>query len=475
MTFPVWYLKNRRRLEQGGTGRDGPIRLWWVHLLGWTLEQSGVLFIKLGQWASSRSDLLPIAICSVLSNLQNRVKPHSFNHTKALVEGLCGVSLSEAFTEFDEVPVGVGAVAQVYRARLPFDDQECAVKVLHPGVEDEIAVDLALAGLFGKLLDRLPSARYLSIPEEIDTFAKMMWNQLDLTVEANNLIGFAAHFESERNISFPRPILYNKNVLVETFHHGLLLRTFLENGPTPYDRQIAQIGVSAFLKMILRDNFFHCDLHPGNILVTFTRTPESPNPARKAGAWLSGKFDPSKNAQVQSLFSPQAVDRETLENLRRCPREAWDAILRRMLVHEEYVPHLVVLDAGLVSSLGPRNLLNLQDAFRAGIDFDGETIANLLITRCKDPSRVREPEKAKQTLKDIMEAVGMDNRGALPLSVIHTGKIIQRVTEMLRYHRIGLDGEFVSLFVCAVLAEGVGRRLFPDLDLVEPLTEYLSI
>lgn len=213
--------------------------------------------------------------------------------------------------------------------------------------------------------------------------------------------------------------------------------------------------------------------HPGNVLVTFTVTPEAPSYAQKAGAWLTTKIDPSASTRTQSLFSTHAIDNSALDNLRRAPRDAWLPILQRM-AKEGFKPQLVILDVGLVGSLSLKNMENVKSAFKAGLEFDGREIAELLLTRCKEPSRVRDPEVAKSTLGSIMDDLRLDNDGRLPLSTIQTALVIQRVAKMLRVHRIQLDGEFVGLFVCAVLVEGIGRTLDADMDLIEPLAAYLQ-
>ncbi|TPX61907.1 hypothetical protein PhCBS80983_g00787 [Powellomyces hirtus] len=484
LTFPIWWFFNRGRLET----KKGELRTWWVRYLAWSLQRCGGLFIKLGQWMSSRGDLLPPAVCAVLARLQNKVKPHSAAHSKAAISALYnGASIEEIFMEFDDAPVGVGAVAQVHRGILrPTNDRpvdtsttiaspplEVAIKVLHPNIHQRISTDLLLVTLFGNFLSMFPAAKYLSIREEVANFTQMMHNQLDLRLEAHNLQVFAKNFKDVPAVEFPTPIEWNERVLVETFHPGLLLREVLDNGPTPYDHMIAQAGVTAFMQMILHDNFFHSDLHPGNILLTFTHTPHPASFAEQAGAWFSTKIDPSPSTRVatQALFQTRTLDPDTLDNLRRAPQDSWTPILSR-LKKNGFVPRLVILDAGMVGVLTDDNLRNMKAAFLAGLEFDGERIAELLLTRSRHPEGVRDPDGAKRTLGKIMDDLKIDTGGQLPLSRIHSADIITRVSDLLRTHHISLDG-FASLFVCCVLVEGVGRRLHADMDLVQPLSEYL--
>lgn len=255
LTYPIWWYMNRSRLQN-----NEEVKVWWVWYLVWTLERLGPLFIKLGQWASSRSDILPPEICAVLSKLQNRVKPHSLADTKKSIQTLYGKAMEDVFDEFDALPVGTGAVADVYRGLLKATEKtppfEVAIKVLRPNIRTKVSIDLLLLTAIGRLLSLVPGAKYLSISEELATFGRMMRNQMDLRIEARNLESFLDNFEGldakgkrkgVANVTFPKPLKWNRDVLVETFHRGLLLRELLENGPTPFDQQLADIGVNAFM------------------------------------------------------------------------------------------------------------------------------------------------------------------------------------------------------------------------------------
>ena len=200
-------------------------------------------------------------------------------------------------------------------------------------------------------------------------------------------------------------------------------------------------------------------------MVTLARPPITRTLSQRAGSLLGGK-QPAKEEGF--VF----VEEATLDNLRRAPAGAWNPILER-LAAEGYQPRLVIMDAGLVSTLSPANLLNLQEAFKAGLEFDGARIATLLMERCKDPAAVVDREGAKALLQGIMDDLRMDEGGRLPIKKVATAQIVKRCAEMLREHRIRLDGEYVGLFVASILVEGVGRRLDAELDLVEALAGVL--
>ena len=125
-----------------------------------------------------------------------------------------------------------------------------AVKVLHPRVEKLIARDLKIMSFFAKALSLLPGIEWLSLPEEVDVFGKMMHEQLDLRIEADHLVDFEKNFRG-RNlpVTFPRPLKMwsTRDVLVEEYENALSLETFMRNGGGPYNDVLAEIGLDSFL------------------------------------------------------------------------------------------------------------------------------------------------------------------------------------------------------------------------------------
>jgi len=206
---------------------------------------------------------------------------------------------SGVFQSFDYEPIGVGAIAQVYRAvldptLLPMSylspkassatprkrvreairdaprtladitnlhdglpplvpTSTVAIKILHPGVEASIRRDLAIMSFFASCLNVIPGIEWLSLKEEVAVFGQMMNEQLDLRVEAANLRTFEKNFADRRSaVTFPRPLedFSNKDVLVEEYQEALPLSAFLRNGGGPYDHRLANLGLDAFLVSI---------------------------------------------------------------------------------------------------------------------------------------------------------------------------------------------------------------------------------
>jgi aarF domain-containing kinase len=217
----------------------------------------------------------------------------------------------DIFEEFHEEPLGVGAIAQVYKAKLKpslaTSDQELgqepvtlgekvrknmdvlvksspqrvpssyvAIKVLHPKVEKMIHRDLRIMGFFASLINAIPTMHWLSFPDEVQQFGEMMKLQLDMRIEATNLVIFREKFKTRTTAWFPYPYMEytTRKVLIEEFAQGIPLATFLDIGGGIFQHEIANEGLDAFLHMLLIDNFVHADLHPGNIMVRFYKPSE---------------------------------------------------------------------------------------------------------------------------------------------------------------------------------------------------------
>jgi len=203
---------------------------------------------------------------------------------------------SEVFEEFQEDPMGIGAVGQVYRATLRQDllppsylserhrsphskssssttqlqhtfglafpedassplipTSDVAIKILHPKVHKTISRDIKIMSFFAKVLNLIPGAEWLSLPEEVEVFSKMMFDQLDLRNEARNLDRFEKNFGERRSaISFPRPLksFSTRELLIEEFEDAVPLKWFLNNGGAGFDHRIANLGLDAFLVSI---------------------------------------------------------------------------------------------------------------------------------------------------------------------------------------------------------------------------------
>eukprot|EP00656_Telonema_subtile_P012571 TRINITY_DN16333_c0_g1_i2.p1 TRINITY_DN16333_c0_g1~~TRINITY_DN16333_c0_g1_i2.p1 ORF type:complete len:541 (+),score=139.23 TRINITY_DN16333_c0_g1_i2:45-1625(+) len=268
---PLWLLS---KTPLGGLGA----RLSWGYLV-WSMEVLGPTFIKYGQWASTRRDLFPALLIEKLERLQDNTSIHSWATTVGLVREALGEGWEDR-VRLDKTPIGSGCVAQVYKGALVGEDgaeTEVAVKLLHPGVQEVIEADMALMKCAARWLETIPKLHYLSILDTIVQFEEVMLLQLDLRHEARNLDMFNSNFaeETSTSVRFPRPIreLVRRNMLVETFEHGVPMSQMFDHPNEDFKKQLCAYGSAMVLKMIFTDRFVHADLHPGNVLVD-ARDPE---------------------------------------------------------------------------------------------------------------------------------------------------------------------------------------------------------
>ncbi|KAJ3251718.1 hypothetical protein HK103_002173 [Boothiomyces macroporosus] len=420
-------------------------RLWWVKWMVWVIETSGPTFTKLGQWASSRSDLFPQYVCTELSELQSNNRAHSFIHTRNTIEDNFNEKLEDVFSEFERKPIGVGAIGQVYKAKLRESDQYVAVKVLHPYVRYLVNVDLDIMKFFATVIEyTIPNSHWLSLPEEVDMFSSMMRAQLDLSVEAQHLVLFGENFDKWDSVGFPQPIqkYVRKDILVEKWVDGILMEKFLKWGGSCYDKQVATIGLTSFLKMLILDNHLHADLHPGNIIISF-----------------QSKFDPE-------LF----LDDTHIDRIAKSKnKEEWKQAL--LEIHQDYNPYLYYIDAGLVSQLSVQHFSNFIDLFKAITDFDGNLISKLMVERSRTPNTVIDFKGFSEAMKQFMIRI---KENAFALKHIQVTEILTFVFDIVRKHHVKIEGDFANVGVAIILLEGVGKQLEPDLDLLKASVPFLS-
>lgn len=226
----------------------------------------GATFIKVGQIASTRSDLLPRPIIRELSSLQDRVPAFAFGEVRRTVESAFGRPLFETFSEFDPEPVAAASVAQVHRARLRDGGDLVAVKVRRPDLLQRLALDRSILLVAARALERLvPSLRMISLAEAVANFCDAVEQQCHLLNELNNNLRFTAAFADDAEIGFPKvyPSACADEVLTMEFIDGFRESELESSGLDP--RRIADAGLRCVCRMIFRDGFVHADLHPGNM------------------------------------------------------------------------------------------------------------------------------------------------------------------------------------------------------------------
>jgi aarF domain-containing kinase len=333
-----------------------------------------------------------------------------------------------------------------------------AIKIKHPKVDRIIARDLAIMNFFAQFITLFPGMQWLSLPEEVGVFGRIMQEQLNLALEADNLLRFERNFAGRREpITFPRPLRNwsSHEVLVEEFQHALPLESFLKNGGGPYDDPLAQVGLDAFLNMLLLDNFVHSDLHPGNIMVKFGK----PSTRKLLRNVLAAAFGQDSGEDVVNTSDSDRL----VDELRAVEKDpaAWRAKLESMSA-EGYTPEVVFIDAGLVTELNDENRANFLDLFRAIAEFDGYRAGHLMVERCHSPELALEPETFALKIQHMVLDV---KRKTFSLGQIKISDVLTGVLKAVREHHVKMEGDFINTVISILLLEGIGRQLDPNLDL----------
>ena len=240
------------------------------------LEEMGPLAIKLGQLLSTRRDLIPPEILQQLVLLQDRVKPFGVDVAKTRIEESLKANITTLFARFDEQPLAAASIAQVHTAAL-HDGREVVVKVTRPDIRSQILEDFEILRWLGANLEkRLEAARAVHISEIIENYRQVILNELDLTLEADNTRRMRHYFTGSSMMYVPEVYMDSKDVMVAERITGVPIsdtETFEKLGMDRKD--LAEKGLTIFFTQVFRDNFFHADMHPGNVFVE-TLNPNSP-------------------------------------------------------------------------------------------------------------------------------------------------------------------------------------------------------
>jgi ubiquinone biosynthesis protein len=237
------------------------------------LEDLGPSFVKLGQIASTRSDVLPADVVKELKKLLDDVPPVPAAAIRQRIESSLGAPLEEVYESFEDAPLAAASVAQVHRATLRTEDglQQVVVKVQRPDIAETIASDLDLLHTFAALLEHtIPESRSYSPAGLVQEFDRAMQNELDFTIERENATRFISNFRDFPGARFP--LVYaqasSKHVITLEYLDGLKIYEAVRQGYS--GRDLARLAMHIIVKQIFEDGFFHADPHPGNVLVLGT-------------------------------------------------------------------------------------------------------------------------------------------------------------------------------------------------------------
>ena len=385
----LFYLAPRERDRSAPLGER--IRL--------ALEELGPIFVKFGQAISTRRDLLPPDIADELAKLQDAVPPFPAEQAIAIVESAYGQTVSDVFQRFDVTPLAAASIAQVHTAQLK-DGKEVIVKVLRPGVQERIESDLAVLRMLARLADRYwEHGKRLKPLEVVDEYEHTILDELDLMREAANAAQLKHNFADSEMLYVPdiywdycRPeVLVQERIFgtpisdMETLHAaGTNIKALAEN------------GVEIFFTQVFRHNFFHADMHPGNIFVITT--------------------DPDR-------------------------------------------PKYAAVDFGIVGTLSPDDQRYLAENFLAFFDRNYHRIAKLHLDSGWVPAGTR-VDQLESAIRTVCEPIF--NK---PLSEISFAQVLMRLFRVAQRFDVEIQPQMILLHKTLFNIEGLGRELYPELDL----------
>lgn len=234
------------------------------------VAELGPAFIKIAQLLSARADILPEPYLSAIGTLQDNVPAVPADAVRRVIEGELGAPVTELFDDFRDEPVAAASLGQVHRARV--EGRDVVVKVLRPGVEDVVALDLDISFRFLFWLNILfPNHHVRALTNVVREFSVRVRAEMDFRLEAANIERFQSVFDTDRRVRAPDVIegFTTRRVLVMEFCDGTKidrLQDHFASGRLSF-RQVMNTLTSVYMRMMMVDGFMHADPHPGNLLV----------------------------------------------------------------------------------------------------------------------------------------------------------------------------------------------------------------
>lgn len=372
------------------------------------LEDLGPVFIKFGQVLSTRRDLLADDIADELQLLQDAVPPFPNQLAQDIIEKAFGEKVEDLFEIFEKSPLASASVAQVHAAILKNGD-DVVVKVLRPNILPVIKRDIALLYIIAEWAARYSSQiRRLRPVEVVEEYEKTILDEMDLMREAANASQLRRNFEDSNDLYVPG--IYwdytRKNVMVMERIYGLPIRDIEALKASNTDlKRLAELGVEIFFSQVFSDNFFHADMHPGNVFVDIE--------------------DPAN-------------------------------------------PKYIAVDFGIMGTLSPTDKRYLAENFLAFFQRDYNKVAKLHVESGWVPSDTRVDE-FESAIRSVCEPIF-----ERPLKEISFGQLLLRLFQTARRFNMEVQPQLVLLQKTLLNIEGLGRQLYPDLDLWTTAKPFLE-
>lgn len=393
----VFWLPNRHKdLELG-------VRLRMA------LEELGPVWIKFGQMMSTRRDLFPPQIADQLAILQDRVAPFDGARAKEQIEKSLGGPVESWFDDFDITPLASASIAQVHTATLKENGKAVVIKVIRPDILPVIKADMRLIYRLARWLPRLmPASRRLRPVEVVADYEKTLIDELNLLREAANAIQLRRNFENSNMLYVPEVYsdYCSEGMLVMERIYGIPINDVVAlelHGVNM--RLLAERGVQVFFTQVFRDSFFHADMHPGNIFVSY----EHPHDPRYIG-----------------------------------------------------------IDCGIVGSLNKADKRYLAENFIAFFNRDYRKVAELHVDSGWVPADTN-VEDFEFAIRTVCEPIFEK-----PLAEISFGHVLLNLFNTARRFNMEVQPQLVLLQKTLLYIEGVGRQLYPQLDLWKTAKPFLE-
>lgn len=362
-------------------------------------EELGPVFIKFGQLLSTRRDLLPEALANELAKLQDHVPPFAGEVAQTIVQDALGPAYDEHVAQFDLDPIASASIAQVHGARLK-GGEEVVVKVVRPDIEEIIRDDLEVLAWLARMIDtRVTASQRLHLPQVVSDYANTVLRELDMLQEATNTQRLRENFAGSPLLYVPRVHheLTRPNVLVLERIEGIPIRNIAELKARGTNMQLlANRGVETFFKQVFVDNFFHADMHPGNVFV--------------------------------DVKDPQD-------------------------------PQYIALDCAIIGTLTKRDQDYLARNLVAFFNRDYRQVARLHLESGWIPSTTDEAE-FERVIREVCDPIF-----AKPLNEISFGHFLVELFRTAAEFDMEIQPQLVLLQKTLLYVEGLGRQLYPELDL----------
>ena len=236
------------------------------------LESMGPMFIKFGQLLSTRTDVVSLEIASHLKELTDQCKPFPAKLAKEMIESSLKIKIEDVFEDFEDMPLAAASLAQVHRAKTKNTSERVVIKVLRPGIHKKVRRNVQLLKVGGFLINLFyKESDRLKLQNVIHDYEKTIFNELDLKVEAANTTVTKKNFADSDLLFIPKVFWDQTTVNILTLEEidGIACTDIHSMDELGINRRIlAENGVRIFLDQVFRDNFFHADMHPGNIFVS---------------------------------------------------------------------------------------------------------------------------------------------------------------------------------------------------------------